>query len=226
LKILQLIQARLNSSRLPNKVLTEINGLPLLEYLINRLINTNGKSCVAIATSNMTQDDMIEKFCIKHNLFCFRGDLEDVSKRMLDAAKHFKTDAFVRINGDSPLIDPAIVYRAVDIFLNGDYDLVTNTFPRSFPVGQSVEVIRTNTFTKVYQKMTQPEEFEHVSKYFYNHPNDFKIHNFKNDRDLSYYRLVVDTPEDLNRFKKIIANMNRHYTKYNMNDIIALYPSS
>ena len=203
-----------------------VNGIPLLGYLINRLAKTNDKTKIIIATSDKLIDDPIENFCLERNILCFRGPSFDVAKRMLLAAKHFTVDNFVRINGDSPLIDCALVNCAVDIFHNGDYDLVTNTFPRSFPVGQSVEVIRTSTFEKAYQKMTKPDEFEHVTKYFYGHPDEFKIYNFKNETDLSHYRLAVDTAEDLKHFEKIIDLMDRPYTEYSMNDVIALYPSS
>ncbi len=219
-----LIQARLSSSRLPRKVLLEVYKKPLIKYLVSRLNGiTHDKIC--IATSDQPVDDEIDGFCKENNILCFRGSLEDVAKRMLDAAKHYSADAFVRINGDSPLMDPKVIEEGIEIYQNSDYDLVTNTFPRSFPVGQSVEVIRTSTFEKAYQKMTKPEEFEHVTKYCYDHPDDFKIHNFKNETDLSNYRLAVDTAEDLQCFKKIIDRMDRPYTEYSMNDIIALYPS-
>ena len=181
-----------------------VNGIPLLGYLISRLAKTNDKTKIIIATSDKLIDDPIEKFCLERNILCFRGPSFDVAKRMLLAAKHFTVDDFVRINGDSPLIDCALIDSAVDIFHNSDYDLVTNTFPRSFPVGQSVEVIRTSTFEKTYQKMTNPEEFEHVTKYFYDYPDEFKIYNFKNKTDLSQFRLVVDTPEDLDRVRKLV----------------------
>ena len=220
-----LVQARINSSRLPNKVLTLVNGIPLLGYLISKLAKTNDKTKIIIATSDKLIDDPIEKFCIEQKITCFRGPLVDVARRMLSAAIHFEADAFVRINGDSPLIDRALIDCAVEIFENGEYDLVTNTFPRSFPIGQSVEVIKTSTFEKAYRKMTKLEELEHVTKYFYDHPEYFKIHNFTNDIDLSHYRLVVDTPEDLDRIKKIITSMKRPHTEYGLDELIELYPS-
>ena len=99
---------------------------------------------------DLMDDDKIENFCIEKDIPCFRGPLEDVAKRMLDAAQYYKKDAFVRINGDSPLIDPCIISNAIKIYQNKNYDLVTNVFPRSFPIGQSVEVIRTSTFNKMY----------------------------------------------------------------------------
>ena len=220
-----IIQARMSSTRLPNKVLCRINGKPLIEYLVIRLDeNFHGK--IYFAISDHLDDDKIEKFCIEKDLPCFRGQLEDVSKRILDAVKHYDKEAFVRINGDSPLIDPVIIDKAIQIYQNGEYDLVTNTFPRSFPVGQSVEVIRTSTFEKAYKNMSIPDHFEHVTKYYYDNPDEFSVKNFSNERDLSGYRLVVDTPEDLIRMKKIIDSMTNPLTKYSLDELIKLYPST
>ena len=222
--MLIIIQARLNSFRLPRKVLLEVYKKPLIKYLVSRLNGiTHDKIC--IATSDQPVDDEIDGFCKENNISCFRGSLEDVAKRMLDAAKHYSADAFVRINGDSPLMDPKVIEEGIEIYQNSDYDLVTNTFPRSFPVGQSVEVIRTSTFEKAYQNMSTINHFEHVTKYYYEHPDEFRIRNFANERDLSSYRLVVDTPEDLKRIEEIIGSMTKPYTEYSLNELIELYPS-
>ena len=220
-----IIQVRMNSSRLPKKVLYQINGKPLLKYLIERLTSiVEGELC--IATSDHTKDDEIEDLCLVEKVPCFRGSLKDVANRILSAATNYKADAFIRINGDSPLMDPKVIEEGIEIYQNGDYDLVTNIFPRSFPVGQSVEVIRTSTFEKAYHQMTTIDHFEHVTKYYYEHPDDFRIQNFTNNRDLRKYRLVVDTPEDLIRIEKIIGSMNKAHTEYSLNDLIELYPSA
>jgi spore coat polysaccharide biosynthesis protein SpsF (cytidylyltransferase family) len=221
-----IIQARLNSTRLPKKVLTRINGIPLLEYLLNRLTKNFDKSQIFIATSNQHEDNPIHQYCINNDFFVFRGLLMNVAKRMLDAAKKINARSFVRINGDSPLIDPLIIQQAIKIYKKGNYDLVTNTFPRSYPIGQSVEVIRTSTFEYVYEKMSSSGHFEHVTKFYYDYPDEYQIRNFLNKGDLSSYRLVVDTPKDLERLKKIIGTMVRPYTDYSLDELIDLYPIS
>ena len=214
----------MNSSRLPNKVLYEINGKPLLKYLVERL-QIRFKNKICLASSSKKHDDSIEKFCVKNNIPCFRGSLTNVAKRMLDTAKFYNQDAFVRINGDSPLMDPTIIEKAIKLYITGDYDLVTNVYPRSFPVGQSVEVIKTNTFKKIYNKMSTLEHFEHVTKYYYDYPEKFKIQNFQYQKDLSNYRFVVDTNEDINRMKKIIFKMIKPHTEYGLDKLIKLYPT-
>ena len=181
---------------------------------------------ICLASSDKMDDDKIENFCIEKDIPCFRGSLEDVAKRMLDAAKYYKEEAFVRINGDSPLIDPCIISKAIKIYQNKNYDLVTNIFPRSFPIGQSVEVIRTSTFNKIYNLLAKPAHFEHVTKYYYDYPDEFRIKNFSSEIDLSNYRLVVDTVEDLERMKKIIGSMKKPHTEYSLDELIGLYPSA
>jgi len=208
---------------LPNKILKKINDIHLIIILISRLKLLSGYD-LCVATSKNNEDDKIEKLCIKNEILCYRDSLENVAKRLLNTAEYFNAEAFVRINGDSPLLDPQIVEKAVSIYKYGNYDLVTNTFPRSFPIGQSIEVIRTRTFKKAYQKMRTKDHFEHVTKYYYEHPEDFRIKNFKNNRDLTSYRLVVDTPEDLDRIKNIIGMTTKPYVEYSMNELIDLYP--
>lgn len=220
------IQARMSSMRLPKKVLFRIGNKPLLQFLIDRLSFLKFDNDIVVATSNDREDDKIVEYCSSNKINYYRGSLNNPSKRILEAIKAFKADNFVRICGDSPLIDPEIIDKAVEIYRNNEFDLVTNTFPRSFPVGQSVEVIKTSTFKKAYNRMTKAEEFEHVTKYYYNHTNEFQIRNFQNERDLSNYRLVVDTPKDLKRMEKIIGSMTKPHTDYSLDELIELYPAT
>ena len=220
-----IIQARLSSSRLPKKVLLKINNEPMIQYLINRLKKINSVK-ICIATSNHNSDNKIEDYCNKNNISCFRGSLDNVAKRMLQAAKYLKADAFVRINADSPFIDPKIICRGIKLYKSDNCDLVSNVFPRSYPIGQSVEVIKTSTFEKVFDLMYAKEHFEHITKYYYENYNEAKIINFSNELDLSAYRLVLDTRDDLDRLKIILKRMTKPPEDYNLNELIQLYPSA
>jgi len=215
-----IIQARLSSERLPNKVLEKINGKPLIEYLINRINTTFKRNRILLATSNEKNDDPLIDFCKKNKVRYFRGSLNNVAKRLYDAANELNAKSFVRISGDSPLIDSEIILKGIKYFQKGNYDLVTNIFPRSYPVGQSVEIIKTNSLELILSRKMNSSEKEHVTKYFYDHSNEFNVFNFLNDEDLSDYRLVVDTKLDFNKMKKIINKMVYPHTKYSMNEII------
>ena len=225
MKIGAIVQARMSSQRLPDKVLTMVNGKPLLQYLLERLTYCSSIDQIIVATSEDKSDDPIAVFCHEYGALCYRGPLQNVAKRFYMALEKFNLDAFVRVCCDSPMLDHKLIDQGVKLF-NGKYDLVTNTLPRSYPVGQCVEVIRASTFKNVYEKMSRPDHFEHVTKYYYEHSDEFRIKNFSNDKDLSNYRLVVDTPEDLKRIEKIIGSMTRPHTEYSFDDFIELYPSS
>ena len=215
----------MSSQRLPDKVLTMVNGKPLLQYLLERLNHCSSIDQTVVATSEDKSDDPIAVFCHEYGALCFRGPLKNVAKRFYMALEKYNLDAFVRVCCDSPMLDQKLIDQGVKLF-NGEYDLVTNILPRSYPLGQSVEVITASTFKKVYEKMSTPDHFEHVTKYYYEKPDEFRIKNFSNKKNLSSYRLVVDTPEDLKRIEKIIGSMTRPHTEYSFDDFIELYPSS
>jgi len=215
-----IIQARLSSKRLPNKVLEKINGKPLIKYLISRITSVFNSDQIILATSIEEDDDPLIDFCEQNKIRYFRGPLNNVARRMCDAANELNARSFVRINGDSPLIDSEIILKGIEYFQKGKFDLVTNTFPRSYPIGQSVEIIKTSTLESILSKGISSFEKEHVTKHFYSHPTTYNIFNFINDNDLSNYRLVVDTKSDFVNIKKIINKMTLPHTHYSMNEII------
>ena len=132
----------MNSNRLPNKALTNISGIPLLQRVINKISFSDRVSSIVVATSDKKSDDPIALFCKKNKVKYFRGNLNNVANRFKELLISQEANAFIRINGDSPLIDSNLINIAVDYFKVGTCDIVTNIFPRSFPKGQSVEVLK------------------------------------------------------------------------------------
>lgn len=223
LKVAAIIQARMGSQRLPGKVLTEIMGKPMLQYLLERLVNGSGVESLIVATSDSAADDPLAEFCVERRVVCYRGSLDNVASRFLDIARTEALDAFIRISGDSPLLDQSIVREGLRRFVAGRYDLVTNVMPRSFPRGQSVEVVRAESFVRAYELMSGPEDFEHVTHYFYRNPNGFEIHNFAAAEYYGDIQMAVDTAEDLANISDIIATMDRPHWTYTLADLIRLY---
>jgi spore coat polysaccharide biosynthesis protein SpsF (cytidylyltransferase family) len=219
-----LVQARMSSARLPGKVLRVVAGKPLLAYVLERLQRCPALDGLVVATSSEASDDGVAALCDERGVACHRGALEDVAGRFATALEAFPCEAFVRVSGDSPLLDPALVARAVDTFRAGAFDLVTNVFPRSFPRGQSVEVVRTAAFRACLPLMTGPEDREHVTPALYRHAERFRIMNLPAERDWSGRRFVVDDAEDLERFAGLIAAMRRPHWEYGLAELAALVP--
>jgi spore coat polysaccharide biosynthesis protein SpsF len=213
----------MSSNRLPGKVLKEVAGKPLLGYLVERLVRCRTVDRVVVATSTLSFDDPIVEWCSETGVQCRRGSLDDVVQRFLQVAAELDLPAFVRVNADSPLLVPSIVDQVVARFEQGGCDLATNVFPRSFPIGQSAEVIRTDALKLARSAITQGDDLEHVTSYFYRNPESFTIANVSFDRNVSDVQHSVDRPEDLQAFVDVVSHMTRPHWDYSLDEILALH---
>lgn len=205
--MLCIIQARMSSSRLPGKMLMQINEKPLLQRVIDRVSDSKKISKIIVATSLNQEDNQIENYCNSIRIQCYRGDLNNVVKRYMDIIENESVDAFVRISGDSPLIPPEIIDKAVICFENNDCDIVTNVFPRTYPKGFSVEVISSKSFAIKNQNLTKDQK-EHITKKYYDNSDKFKIINFESSINYGEINLCVDTINDLNKIINILSTGN------------------
>jgi spore coat polysaccharide biosynthesis protein SpsF (cytidylyltransferase family) len=216
------IQARSSSRRLPDKVLLELAGKPMLAYTVERLRRCRTVRDVVLATSDRPEDDRVAALGERLGVPVYRGPLDDVLGRFVAAARAFDATAVVRISGDSPLIDPEVVDRVVARLLAATCDLATNVFPRSFPKGQSVEVIALAALERAAAVAVDPEDREHVTRYIYGHPAAFRIENVAFGRDASGVQLSVDTADDLAFIGRILASMTRPHWEYGVEEVLAL----
>lgn len=194
--MLVIVQARLSSSRLPGKVLRDLGGRPMLAWTLERVRAATQVTKVVVATSTEASDDPLAIFCAAQGVDCYRGSLENVAARYALAARAEAVNAFIRITGDAPLIDPAIIDWAIKLYHAGDWDLVTNVLVRTFPKGQSAEVLRSSTFFQVCAEMSDPVHLEHVTPFYYENLGRFRIAAFTSGSDKGGVQLSVDTPED------------------------------
>ena len=202
--MLAVVQARINSSRLPGKALIQLGNQSILSLTINRLKRSSQISSLIIATSDQPADDKIENYARKLDVGVYRGNLEDVGSRLLETAISKNADAFVRISADSPFIDWRIVDHAVSLYRACHPDLVTNVFPRTFPKGQSVEIIKTSTLAGISKIERTPLQKEHVTPYFYDHFKEFRIVSFTSGIDSSDSVHCIDDLDDFERAKDIV----------------------
>jgi len=198
-----IITARMTSERLPGKPLRRLEGRAILGRVLDRVREAESVSSVLIATSTLSSDDPLFEFCVSEATDCFRGSLEDVAGRLLSAAADRDADAFVRISGDSPLIDPQLIDFAIATYIETRPDLVTNVFPRTYPAGQSVEVITTSALNRLWRLQSCAEGArtlnEHVTAGFYKFPVLWDIVNFTSGLPGPHPSMAVDTSEDFLR---------------------------
>ncbi len=201
--MLVIVQARTNSKRFKRKVLVNIYGFSIIEHIINRLKKSKKIKKIVVATSKQETDNKLVTHLSRKKIQIFRGDLNNVAKRLCRAAIKHKVKYFIRVSGDSPLIDRKIVEKAIQLFKKEVLkpDILTNIFPRSFPKGQSVEIIKTKILKNNLKNFSRFDK-EHVTTFFYKHPNRFVIKNFELKQENSYIKLSIDNKKDLINLKK------------------------
>jgi len=220
--IVVVLQARMGATRLPGKPLMKVLGRELLSYEVERIRRAKSVDEVVVATTTNPADDKIVEFCQKEHIPYFRGSEDDVLDRYYQAAKHHKVDVVIRITGDCPLIDPVEIDRVVDYFLKGGVDYISNTLELTYPRGLDVEVFSFSQLERVQKEAKRPEEREHVTPYFYRHPELFSLVCVKSPVDLSHHRWTVDTQEDFDLIARIIAALYPKNKAFSMHDILEL----
>ena len=218
-----IIQARMGSTRLPRKVLRYVEeDKTVLYFVIKQLQECRLIDRIIVATTTLEEDDQIENYSNDLGIVCFRGSSENVLERYYQCAKKFSTSTIVRIPSDKPLIDPKIVDQTVEVFKDNSFDYVTNFLSRpTFPSGTEVEVFSMDALEIAFKNAKLPSEKEHVTPYFPNHKNEFKIKHIENSENLSHLRLAVDRIEDLDLVRLIVSKIKKRPVL--MDDIIELF---
>ena len=166
--MLVIVQARQSSKRFKNKVMKLVNNRPIIWYVLESIKKSKKIKKIFFATSDKESDNKLCDYLQNLGVEVFRGDLNNVANRLVKAAKTQKAKQFMRISGDSPFIDHKIIDKSIKInsSFNYKYDLITNVFPRTFPSGMSVEIIKTKTLEKMIKNFSKFDK-EHVTTYLY-----------------------------------------------------------
>ncbi len=217
-----IIQARMGSTRLPGKVMLNLDEKnPSLFYVLEQLRSCKLIDKIIVATTTLNEDDVIKNFVGTMNVDVFRGSSSDVLDRYYQCAKMFSIDTIVRITADNPLIDPTIVDNLIKKFISNSYDCLTNAYVRTFPYGTEVEIFSFKSLKKAWTNAIEPSEREHVTPYFYNNSQSFKIHFEKNSKNISNLRWTVDKENDFFLVKSIVSKIKKRPIL--MTDIIDLF---
>jgi spore coat polysaccharide biosynthesis protein SpsF len=193
----------MSSARFPGKVLAPLAGQPVIMRVISQVAKVIPTERITLATSSEPSDDPLASYVKEMGFTVFRGPLDNVFERFHACAREFPCDWFFRICGDSPLLDPTILTSMLKYADRPDADLVTNIQVRSFPKGHSLEMLRTESFMKIDPARLSVEEAEHLTKVYYNHPDEFNIINIESgDPSLARVNYTVDTTDDLLRLER------------------------
>lgn len=207
--IIAIIQARMGSTRLPGKVLMEVNDRPLLAYQLDRISKSIELDRVVVATSILENDDAIEAFCKDYGIDCYRGSENDVMSRHYECCKQYNPDTVVRMTADCPLIDPNIIDKVVQQFIDDGVNYCGNTVPpetSKFPDGSDVEVFSMSALERAHREVKDAHYREHVTFQFWR-DESYTSSQYTKVKDWSKYRITVDYPEDFEVVKYVLNEL-------------------
>jgi spore coat polysaccharide biosynthesis protein SpsF len=222
--ITALLQARTSSRRLPGKVLADLHGRPMLERQIERVSRSTHIERLIVATSDDASDDAIAALCRELGVGCFRGSLDDVLARFYAAACSLspRPEHIVRLTGDCPLADAALIDRLIAFHLEASADYSSNALERRFPQGLDAEVIRFSALEAAQREATLPSEREHVTPFLYRRPERFRIASMRGERELGALRWTVDELADLRFVRRVFAALYPSDPAFSWLDVLAL----
>jgi len=232
-KVVAIIQARMGSTRMPGKVLKPLLGKPMLLYIVERLRKAKGIDDVVIATSERPENDKIREFCKENHINYFSGSEENVLDRFYKAAKEDKADIVIRVTGDCPLIDPQLIEKVVEFFLENNYDFiglatgagVANEEFKGFrfPDGVDTEIFRFDILETAWKEAKEALETEHVTPFIWKRPERFKVYTYKSDVDYSQMRWVVDNKEDFDLIESIYKELYSRKPNFGIQEVVNFF---
>lgn len=212
MNIIVITQARVGSTRLPNKVLKEILGKSLLQIHIDRIKQSKLVNDIFIATTTNKDDDKIEELAKQLSVKYYRGSENDVLDRYYQTIKNIKPDYIIRLTSDCPLIDGKLVDEMIKEALKKKLDYFSNTIEETYPDGQDIEIFTFKALKKAWTEAVLKSDREHVTPYIKNNSTYNKIElftsdNYRSKKNYNDVRLTVDEFQDFEAIKQIVEDL-------------------
>lgn len=222
-KIIGIIQARVDSRRLPKKVLSNILGKPLILHIVDRLRNS-ALSEVVIATSNREEDKPLCEIAKSEGIPYYAGSINDIADRLYQTGKMFDATGILKVNGDCPLIDSSLIDKAVKKYLSLDPrpDLITNSVVRTFPEGLQFGLFNFKTLSEICDTLKDAFWREFIHMYIVENKHRFSVVSIESEINLSTLRWTVDFEDDLKFVRKVYENLYPKNKFFEMSDVLSL----
>ncbi len=213
MRVVAIVQARMGSTRLPNKVMKCIDGVPMIELLLHRLSRSREVDEIVLATSVEERNQPLVDHITSLGFRCFRGSEDDVLGRFCLAAHGSNADVVVRITGDCPLVDPDLVDQAIQRFAATDVDYLSNVSPPTYPDGLDIEVFSEQALQRANLETQEVFDREHVTPYL-RQSKQFKQVTMRYSQDLSGLRWTVDEQKDFDVICRVFGHFapNIHFS--------------
>jgi spore coat polysaccharide biosynthesis protein SpsF (cytidylyltransferase family) len=210
----------MSSTRFPGKVLEPLAAQPSIVYMVERVRRAQSLDAVVVVTSTDASDDPLAAALAAHAIECFRGELQDVLARYHAAALQAGATTVVRLTGDCPLVDPALVDAVVALRLAKDADYASNVDPPTFPDGFDIECFSMHALQRAFAEAAAPAEREHVTPWMRSSRAGLRRANVHGLVDLSHLRLTVDYADDLAVVRRVVDYCSRRDPHFDLYDVL------
>ena len=219
---LVVLQARMSSTRLPGKVMAQINGHPMIYWEISRISKAKLVNKIVVAISDQSSDDILADYLDSIHQEYIRGSLDNVLSRYVKAEEIYNPSAIIRLTADCPLVMPELIDQYLEIFHKEDFEYLSNTIELSYPDGLDIEIIAPGIFKKLLEFSLSKEEKEHVTLGIYSRKDKFRTYNVSNKTNISQFRWTMDTSDDLAFVKSIYAHFESKEINFTFEDVLKL----
>lgn len=217
-----IVQARVGSSRLPNKVMQPLAGESVLSHVLRRCKAVAGVDVVVCATVDEPACDALAAEAVRCGAVVYRGSERDVLDRYTQAARMVGAEAVLRVTSDCPVFDVDLAAAVVAVRKAGDFDYTCVNMPPQWPHGLDVEGISLRALERAWREARAPEEREHVSPWIRNHPDTTKAVVTSPDPSLRKHRWTLDFPEDYAFFQALMQHLPAAPALPNWRDVLAV----
>jgi spore coat polysaccharide biosynthesis protein SpsF (cytidylyltransferase family) len=214
------LQARLDSTRLPDKVLRQVNNVALIDLQIERILKSKLVGGLVIVIPDTEINDKLSEHLLSQGRLVFRGSPDNVLQRFYDASKIYKSELIIRLTADCPLVMPSLIDCMLEYFDQVRPEYLSNRLPPTFPDGLDIEIFQSEILTELIEHDLTDQEKEHVTLGIYGGKTTFKVANYANNIDLSNNRWTVDYMEDFEFIEKVYEYFWQKRFSFETNDIL------
>ena len=216
-----LLQARIGSTRLPGKVLADLDGEPMLARIIRRLRRAGTVDRIVVATTTLVDDDAIAALAEANDADCHRGPVDDVLTRLAGALASHPADLVVHATADNPLAAPEFIDRLTGECLKAQADFA---FISGIPLGSGVDIYTPQALERLAARAHSPAYREHINAYLFDHPDEFNILRLSPSPGFRHpgLRVTVDTAEDLALIRRLANRLGKPTELIDLADVVRL----
>lgn len=223
-RIAVIVACRMKSTRLKNKAIVPVNGVPSIELCLKNCLEIKEASEVILATSTEEADAILENYTYNEKVKFWKGDPEDVMQRYIDACEAYNIDVIIRVTGDCPVISKEIASFLLKHHFERGADY---TAAKASAVGTACEIYNVSVLKKVISYVGRANHSEYMTWYMQNNKDIFKVELLDLPENLvRNYRLTLDYDEDLEILNKIFEELEKRKLAFSTDNIFAILDSS